>query len=228
MRSMAPRRMPCPPIGNSCCDQAGLRRDLVIGLYRPGTSLLHRMPAGLKLLLLIVSILCATIFARTPIEVAAVALVVAALFGVARIPVKVALAQLRPVLWMLLIIGVFQIIITTWQRAIVVCGVLLISVALAALVTLTTRVTDMLDTVTRALGPTRRLGVDPERIGLMLALAIRCIPILATIVHEVSEARKARGLQWSMTALATPVIVRALRTADALGDALVARGVDDD
>ncbi|MDJ0392201.1 energy-coupling factor transporter transmembrane protein EcfT [Rhodococcus sp. G-MC3] len=200
----------------------------MIGLYRPGTSLLHRMPAGLKLLLLIVSILCATIFARTPIEVAAVALVVAALFGVARIPVKIALAQLRPVLWMLLIIGVFQIIITTWQRAIVVCGVLLISVALAALVTLTTRVTDMLDTVTRALGPTRRLGVDPERIGLMLALAIRCIPILATIVHEVSEARKARGLQWSMTALATPVIVRALRTADALGDALVARGVDDD
>lgn len=200
----------------------------MIGLYRPGTSLLHRMPAGLKLLLLIVAIVCATIFVGTPIEVGAVALVVVALFGVAHIPVKVALAQLRPVLLMLLIIGIFQVIITTWQRAVVVCGVLLISVALAALVTLTTRVTDMLDTVTRVLGPARRIGVDPERIGLMLALAIRCIPILATIVHEVSEARKARGLQWSMTALATPVIVRALRTADALGDALVARGVDDD
>ncbi|WP_197481036.1 energy-coupling factor transporter transmembrane component T, partial [Rhodococcus sp. EPR-157] len=74
----------------------------------------------------------------------------------------------------------------------------------------------------------RRFGVDPDRVGLMLALAIRCIPILATIVHEVSEARKARGLQWSMTALATPVLVRALRTADAMGDALIARGVDDD
>nr|WP_296776865.1 energy-coupling factor transporter transmembrane protein EcfT [Rhodococcus sp. (in: high G+C Gram-positive bacteria)] len=200
----------------------------MIGLYRPGTSLLHRMPAGLKLLLLIVAIVSATIFVRTPVEVGVVALVVAALFGVAGIPLKTALAQLRPVLWMLLIIGVFQVFITTWQRAVVVCGVLLISVALAALVTLTTRVTAMLDTVTRALGPTRRIGVDPERIGLMLALAIRCIPILATIVHEVSEARKARGLQWSMTALVTPVIVRALRTADALGDALVARGVDDD
>lgn len=200
----------------------------MIGLYRPGTSLLHRMSPGWKLLALMVSILATVIFARTPLEVGAVALVVAALFAVAGIPVKVALAQLRPVLWMLLIIGVFQVLITTWQRAAVVCGVLVISVALAALVTLTTRVTDMLDTVTSALGPIRRFGVDPDRIGLLLALAIRCIPLLASIVHEVSEARKARGLQWSMTALATPVLVRALRTADAMGDALVARGVDDD
>ena len=199
----------------------------MIGLYRPGNSLLHRLPAGTKLLLLLASIILATIFARTPVHVGAVAIVVAGLFVVARIPLKLAAAQLRPVLWMVLIIGVFQVIITDWQRAVVVCGVLVISVALAALVTLTTRVTDMLDTVTRALGPLRRFGVDPDRIGLMLALAIRCIPVLATIVHEVSEARKARGLQWSMTALATPVLVRALRTADAMGDALVARGVDD-
>lgn len=200
----------------------------MIGLYRPGTSLLHRMSPGSKLLALIFAILGTVIFARTPLEVAAVAVLVAALFAVARIPAKVALAQLRPVLWMLLIIGVFQVIITTWQRAVVVCGVLVISVALAALVTLTTRVTDMLDTVTRALGPVRRFGVDPDRIGLLLALAIRCIPLLASIVQEVSQARKARGLHWSMTALATPVLVRALRTADAMGDALVARGVDDD
>lgn len=200
----------------------------MIGLYRPGSSLLHRMPAGVKLLLLLLTIIAATLFARTPVAVGAVALAVAALFAVARIPVKVALAQLRPVLWMMLIIGIFQLIITSPTRAIVVCGVLMISVALAALVTLTTRVTDMLDTVTRVLQPLRRFGVDPDRIGLMLALAIRCIPILATIVHEVSEARKARGLQWSMTALVTPVLVRALRTADAMGDALIARGVDDD
>ncbi|MFC0450132.1 energy-coupling factor transporter transmembrane component T family protein [Rhodococcus jostii] len=200
----------------------------MIGLYRPGDSLLHRMPAGLKLVLLIVSILAATVFARTPLEVGVVVLAVGALFAVARIPWTVAVAQLRPVVWMLLIIAVFQVWITSPARAVVVCGVLLISVALAALVTLTTRVTDMLDTVSRALGPLRRFGVDPDRIGLLLALTIRCIPLLTGIVQEVAQARKARGLEWSMTALATPVLVRALRTADAMGDALVARGVDDD
>ncbi|ABG97040.1 MULTISPECIES: energy-coupling factor transporter transmembrane component T family protein [Rhodococcus] len=200
----------------------------MIGLYRPGDSLLHRMPAGLKLLLLIASIVTATVFVRTPLEVGLVILVVGLLFAVAGIPWRVAVAQLRPVVWMLLIIAVFQVLITSPARAVVVCGVLLISVALAALVTLTTRVTDMLDTVSRALGPLRRFGVDPDRIGLLLALAIRCIPLLTGIVQEVAQARKARGLQWSMTALATPVLVRALRTADAMGDALVARGVDDD
>lgn len=200
----------------------------MIGLYRPGDSLLHRMPAGAKLLLLIGSIVAATVFVRNPIEVGIVGVVVGGLFALARIPVKVAVAQLRPMVWMLLIIAVFQVLITSPARAAVVCGVLLISVALAALVTLTTRVTDLLDTVTRALGPLRRFGVDPDRIGLLLALAIRCVPLLAGIVHDVAEARRARGLQWSMTALATPVLVRALRTADAMGDALAARGVDDD
>ncbi len=200
----------------------------MIGLYRPGNSLLHRLPAGVKLLLLVAMILAVAVFVRTPVQVSAVGVAVAALFALARIPFTVAVAQLRPVLWMLLIIGAFQLVITTWQRAIVVCGILLISVGLAALVTVTTRVTAMLDAVTRALGPLRRFGVDPDRVGLMLALAIRCIPVLATIVHEVSEARRARGLQWSMTALATPVLVRALRAADGMGDALVARGIDDE
>ncbi|MEU0871865.1 energy-coupling factor transporter transmembrane component T family protein [Nocardia brasiliensis] len=200
----------------------------MIGLYRPGDSPLHRLPAGAKLLLLIAAIVAATVLLRSPIQVGLAALAVAGLFALARIPWRVAVAQLRPVVWMLLIIAIFQVLITSPARAVVVCGVLLISVALAALVTLTTRVSDLLDTVTRALGPLRRIGVDPERIGLLLALAIRCVPLLAGIVHEVAEARRARGLQWSMTALATPVLVRALRTADAMGEALAARGVDDE
>lgn len=71
----------------------------MIGLYRPGDSLLHRMPAGLKLLLLIASIVTATVFVRTPLEVGLVILVVGLLFAVAGIPWRVAVAQLRPVVW---------------------------------------------------------------------------------------------------------------------------------
>ncbi|MFC9963473.1 energy-coupling factor transporter transmembrane component T family protein [Nocardia ignorata] len=199
----------------------------MIGLYCPGDSLVHRLPAGLKLLLLVIAIVAMTIFARTPLAVAVAAVTVALLFAVARISWRVAVAQIRPVLWMTVIIGVFQLFTTTPARAIAVCGVLLVSVALAALVTVTTRVTAMLDALTRALAPLRRLGVDPERVGLLLALAIRCVPLLASIVHDVAEARRARGVSWSATALVTPVVVRALRTADAMGDALAARGVDD-
>ncbi|MGS2805388.1 energy-coupling factor transporter transmembrane component T family protein [Nocardia sp. MW-W600-9] len=200
----------------------------MIGLYSPGDSLLHRMPAWVKLALLVASIVAMTLFVRGLPGVGGLVLAIACLFALARISWRVALAQLRPVLWMTLIIGVFQLLTTSPTRAVVVCGVLLASVALAALVTVTTRVTDMLDALTRALGPLRRVGVDPERVGLLLALAIRCVPLLAQIVHDVAEARRARGVSWSATALVTPVLVRALRTADALGEALAARGVDDD
>ncbi|MFD5179552.1 energy-coupling factor transporter transmembrane component T family protein [Nocardia sp. NPDC058379] len=200
----------------------------MIGLYRPGDSPLHRMPAGAKLVLLVVAIVAMTVFVRGLPGVGVLVLVIACLFALARISWRVALAQIRPVLWMTLIIGVFQLLTTSPTRAVVVCAVLLASVALAALVTVTTRVTDLLDALTRALGPLRRVGVDPERVGLLLALAIRCVPLLAQIVHDVAEARRARGVSWSATALVTPVLVRALRTADAMGEALAARGVDDD
>ncbi|MEU4705672.1 energy-coupling factor transporter transmembrane protein EcfT [Nocardia salmonicida] len=200
----------------------------MIGLYCPGDSLLHRLPAGVKLALLLVSILAMTVFVRGPLGVLVAVAAVVGLFALARVSWRVAFAQVRPVLWMTAIIGVFQLLTTSPQRAVVVCGVLLVSVALAALVTVTTRVTAMLDALTRALGPLRRVGVNPERVSLLLALAIRCVPLLAQIVHDVGEARRARGVSWSATALVTPVLVRALRTADAMGEALAARGVDDD
>ncbi|MEV0333798.1 energy-coupling factor transporter transmembrane protein EcfT [Nocardia sp. NPDC050717] len=200
----------------------------MIGLYHPGDSLLHRAPAGVKLALLIVAIVAMTVWVRGLPGMACVVVVVAGLFALARIPWRVAVAQVRPVLWMTAIIGVFQLLTTTPVRAVVVCGVLLASVALAALVTVTTRVTDLLDALLRGLAPLRHVGVNPERVGLLLALAIRCVPLLAQIVHDVAEARRARGVSWSATALVTPVLVRALRTADAMGEALAARGVDDD
>ena len=200
----------------------------MIGLYRPGHSLLHRLPAGWKLLLLMVGVIAVIALVRRPVDVAVAAGVVAVLFGIGGIGPRTALAQIRPLFWMIAIIAVFQVIITSPARAVVVCGILVVTVAAASLVTLTTRVTAMLDVCGRVLEPLRRFGVDPDRIGLLLALTIRLVPLLTGIVHEVSDARKARGLQWSMTALATPVVVRALRTADALGDSLVARGVDDD
>jgi biotin transport system permease protein len=43
----------------------------------------------------------------------------------------------------------------------------------------------------------------------------------------VLDARRARGAQGSLLALAVPVVVRSLYAADAIGEALAARGLDD-
>ncbi|SDC99593.1 energy-coupling factor transporter transmembrane component T family protein [Rhodococcus tukisamuensis] len=198
-----------------------------LGLYHPAGLVLHRLPAGAKLAGLLVALVAVTAAVREPWHLAPAAAVLIAAYAVARIPVRVALSQLRPVLWMLLFVGAFQVVFTGWRRALVVCGVLLLSVAAAALVTLTTRVIDMLDAVQRLLAPLRRFGVNPDRVGLVLAMTLRCIPLLAGLVSDVTEARKARGLGFSLRALAVPVVIGALRTADAMGEALAARGVDD-
>jgi biotin transport system permease protein len=197
-----------------------------IGLYHPGTSVLHRISAGWKLLGMTLAVI-GVVLLRTPWQLGIAAVALTGGFALARIPARVVWAQLWPMRWFLLFIAVFQVIFTGPERALMVCGTLLLTVAAAALVTLTTRVTEMLDVSQRLLRPLRRFGVDPDRVGLVLALTIRCIPLMVEILRAVSEARKARGAGFSLRAMAAPAVVRALRSADAMGDALIARGVDD-
>lgn len=198
-----------------------------LGHYRPGTSILHRTRPGLKLLALILAIIAVSVFVRAPWQLIPPTVIVVALYIAARIPVRTAITQLRPALWMIVFIGGFQILFAGWERAVLICGVLVLSIALAALMGLTTRISEMLDAITGFLMPLRRFGVNPERIALLLAMTIRCIPLMFDVITQVSEARKARGLGFSLRSFAVPVIIGTLMTADAMGEALAARGADD-
>lgn len=199
---------------------------MTAGLYHPGTSVLHRLPAGAKLAGLAAGITGLLLLGELR-WLAAAAVVVAGLYAVAGVPPRLALAQLRPLLWFGLILLAVQLLLTEWQRAAAVVLTLVLGVALAGLVTLTTRVTAMLDVVESLLGPLRRIGVRPEQVGLVLALTIRGVPVIAGIAGTVRDAHRARGSTGRPWALLVPVIVRVLRHADALGDALTARGIDD-
>jgi biotin transport system permease protein len=197
----------------------------VIAAYSPGDSLVHRAPALLKLALL-AAFVTAIALQHSPFVLAGASVVVFALVLLARVPLIALWRQLVPLFWILALAVPLQLLIAGWELAVTVALRLLLAVALAALYTLTTPVAETLDAMQLVLRPFRR-WVDPDRVGLVLALAIRCIPLLGEIVAEVVEARKARGGEGSIRAIAVPVIVRALRTADQLGEALMARGVDD-
>lgn len=197
----------------------------MIGLYSPGTSFIHRAPTLLKLLLLS---LCVLVIGTSPdlrIIGGAAALVVL-LFLVARVPVRAATAQIAPILLILLVAVPIQGLLSGWIVAVLMAGRLLVAVALAALFTMTTTVTAVLEAFQTLLRPFRRF-IDADRVGLLVALTIRCIPLVADIVREVLEARTARGTQGSLLSIAVPVVVRSLYAADALGEALIARGLDD-
>ena len=197
----------------------------MIAAYSPGDSLVHRAPALLKLALL-AAFVTAIALQHSPLVLAGASVVVFGLVLLARVPLAALWRQLVPLVWILVLAVPLQLLIAGWELAVTVALRLLLAVALAAVYTLTTPVAETLDAMQLLLRPFRR-WVGPDRVGLVLALAIRCIPLLGEIVAEVVEARKARGGEGSIRAIAVPVIVRALRTADQLGEALMARGVDD-
>jgi len=197
-----------------------------LGLYRPGTSLLHRTPALVKLAAMLFAGVGSIFLAHAWQVGVAIALVLAC-FLLVGIPLLTALKQVRPLLWVVAFVGAFQVIAAGWERAFAVVGVIAALVLLASLITLTTRTTDMVDAVVKVSTPLRFLGVKPERVGLLLALGIRSVPVVVGLAEEVRDAQRARGLTASPRAFAVPLIVRSLRRADALGEALVARGVDD-
>ena len=197
-----------------------------LGLYLPGDSALHRARAGHKLVVML-AVGAGSVFLDEAWQVLAALGLTGVGYAVAGIGVRTALAQLRPLVWVVGIAAVFHVLVSGWERAGVVVGVIAVLVLLAALVTVTTRTTDMVDAIVHGCRPLRRVGVDPERVGLLLALGVRSVPVVVGLAEEVREAQLARGLTASPRAFAVPLIVRSLRHADALGEALVARGVED-
>jgi biotin transport system permease protein len=196
------------------------------GLFVPGTSLLHRLPAGVKLLALGV-VLTVVVVARSPVAVAGGAALVVLGYAVSGVGARVALAQVWPLRWFALVLLAVQWWLAGPVVAVTAVGGLVVAVALAGLVTVTTRVTAMLAAFTRVLVPVRRLGVDPDRVALVLALGLRAVPLVGELARSVREAHVARGLRLDPRTYAVPLVVRTLRQADAFGESLAARGLDD-
>ena len=134
----------------------------MIGVFHPGTSLLHRAPALVKLAVL-AAFVTATALIGSLVWLGAASVVVVLLFGLARVPVALAWRQVVPILWVLAFAVPVQVLFGGWEAASIMAVRLLIAVALAALYTLTTPVSATLDAMQALLRPFRR-WVDADRI----------------------------------------------------------------
>jgi biotin transport system permease protein len=198
----------------------------LLGMYRPGGSLVHRLPAGLKLgVLVVVGALSFMLDTATTVGMAFA--VAVAIHLLARLPVSMVIRQVWALTPVLLGITLFHVLATGWSRAVVVAGSLMILVLLAGVVTATTRMSALVDVIVALAGPLRRLGIDPERIGLLFALGVRSVFVILGFATEVRDAQHSRGLAASPRAFAVPLILRSIRHAEQVGEALVARGLGD-
>jgi cobalt transport protein len=204
-----------------------MRQNIPLGVYVPGTTIVHRLNPSIKFVSLIVFIIASTIWAHTLTHAGICLAAPLLLLAVAKIPPKIVWGQLWPPLPFLLFLGAFNWWQQGWEKALVVTLVIMSSIGMAAVLTLTTTVAEMLEALEKALSPTARFGVPVESISLAISLTIRLIPLQFATVGEVLDARKARGADFSITAFGAPVMIRSIRRARVIGDALLARGVGD-
>jgi biotin transport system permease protein len=98
------------------------------------------------------------------------------------------------------------------------------AVGLANLVTMTTRLDDMMAIAARLLAPLSRLGLDAHRLGLAMALVIRFTPVLAEKGGALVEAWRARSPRRPHWRILGPFTLLAIDEAEHVSEALRARG----
>lgn len=198
---------------------------MTLGLYVPRESPLHRLRPAPKLAAVLLAGVVVFWVRDWRVLLALLALTLA-LYGLARLGWRASWAQLRPSLGVLLFLFVVQSLLAGLESGAVTVlrfGVLLL---LSSLVTLTTRVSDLLAALERAMQPLARVGVNPAKVSLAVSLTLRFIPVVVQTVNDVRDAQRARGIEKNMVALTVPVIVRTLKMADDVADAIDARSFD--
>jgi biotin transport system permease protein len=199
----------------------------MLSLYVPGTSQVHRAPAGLKLAVL--AVLGVALFATVHLELVGSALVLVLAAGLlwARLPSRALTSQVRPVwIWLVALFGFHLLVTGPLVGGVAVLRLLTLVIA-AAVVTATTRVTALVAVIEWLTSPLRVFGVRPARIGLVIAMTLRFIPLVTDRAARIREAQAARGADRVRLAMVVPLLVQVLRMATTVGEALDARGADD-
>jgi energy-coupling factor transport system permease protein len=186
---------------------------VTIGQYLPTGSRLHHLDPRIKLLMVVLMI-TAVIVSHSLVGLALLLAVVVAGLQSARIPLRFALAGLRPMLPFLLLLALLQVVaipqygagatiiwrwslLTVTDRSLL-AGILLIArftvmVLGISLFSFSTTTTELTHGVEHLLRPLQALGVPAHEFALVVNIAIRFLPILAEEAERLMKAQASRG-----------------------------------
>lgn len=200
------------------------RHDL-LGQYVPGTSVLHRCPLVVKAPVLLGLCLAVTIMRQWPVSagILALTLVVTAVCGLG---VRRWVRSLLPTLPLVVILAAYHLIANDAARAADVVLSLLAVLGLSRLLIASTPLPRLIDGLVTLCRPLALVGIDPERIGLAVAMMLRSVPWLAGCVGDLREAAAARTVRVNPVQLLTPAVISTVNYAHRTGEALAARGLD--
>ncbi len=224
-------------------------KNVTIGQYYPGDSIVHRLDPRTKLTLSFAFIIVLFIVKGflPYIWLAGLVVLVAQM---ARVPLKVMLRGLRPLKFIIALTFFLHLFTTRggvilWQLGFLriesnglaqgafLAFRLVLLVVATSLLTLTTSPIALTDGLERILSPFARLGLPAHELAMMMTIALRFIPTLIEEADKIMRAQLARGADFesgglikrakSLLPLLVPLFVSAFRRADELAMAMEAR-----
>ena len=196
----------------------------MLALTCPVETPFHRIPAAAKLLFLAV-FTWSIFFLSSPLLILLPMAVVFSLYLLAgRGCAMAGLHCLRPVVIFVAVILVWHLATGDVLVGLMLSGRLIVSVALANLVTMTTRLYDMLGVAETLLAPLERVGLPKRGLGFAMALVLRFVPTLAARARDLGFAWRARSSRAPKWHILIPLTLSAIDDAERVAEALKARG----
>lgn len=196
----------------------------MLTLTTPFDTRLHRLPAGSKLGAL--ALITLLLVPQTDLRVIGAAVVATALLYLVQ-GLRFAgygAAMLRPLWPFLLVLALWHGWTGAYAAGAAIGGKMLTAVALANLVTMTTRLDDLIAVVEKLAQPLARTGLSPHVLAVAIALVIRFTPVLLGRAGQLIEAWRARSPRRASWRIVLPVTLTALDDAEHVAEALRARG----
>lgn len=224
-------------------------KDITIGQYFPGKSVLHRLDPRIKLLLTVLYIVMLFI-AKGFVGLALGVVFLAFAFSVSGIPIKMMAKSVKPILPIIIFTGILNLffissgeVLFSWTfiritndglRTMVFVAVRIIFLILGtSLLTYTTSPIALTDAIERIFSPLKIIHFPAHEIAMMMTIALRFIPTLIEETDKIMSAQKARGADLetgsvirrakALTPILIPLFVSAFRRAEELALAMECR-----
>ncbi len=224
-------------------------KDITLGQYFPGNSLLHRFDPRSKILFTVLFI-AAIFLCKGLVSYGITLLILLIMIGISKVQPRVFLKGMKPVIFILIFTGVLNLfyssegtMIFQWKFLHITTGGLhsaffmvlrvMLLISGTFLLTYTTSPIRLTDGLESLLGPLKKLKVPVHELAMMMSIALRFIPTLIEETDKIISAQKARGANFddgnlfqrakALIPILVPLFISSFRRADELAIAMECR-----
>ncbi len=224
-------------------------KDITIGQYFPGKSIIHRLDPRIKILLTALYIVMLFLpNGFLGLGLGAIYLIIA--FLLSGIPVKMMLKSIKPILPIIIFTGLLNLFFLDGGTVLLSLGFIKVTsegihtmlfmairiiflICGTSLLTYTTSPITLTDAIERILSPLQKIKIPAHEIAMMMTIALRFIPTLIEETDKIMSAQKARGADLesgsflqrakALVPILIPLFVSAFRRAEELALAMECR-----